>query len=86
MLKRKNRARFEKTIITQVKALLKPYPGQVCVKNTAECTDLGGESHTQLIPVLKRVFGVASISPVKVTPSRNGRNCANCGCVHGRTG
>lgn len=70
MLKGKNRARFEKTIITQVKALLKPYPGASLRKEYGRVyVDLGGESHTELIKVLKRVFGVMSISPVKVTPS-----------------
>lgn len=70
MLKGKNRARFEKTIITQVKALLKPYPGASLRKEYGRVyVDLGGESHTELINVLKRVFGVMSISPVKVTPS-----------------
>jgi len=70
MLKGKNRARFEKTIITQVRSLLKPYPGASLRKEFGRLyVDLGGESHTDLIAVLKRVFGVTSISPVKVTPS-----------------
>lgn len=70
MLKGKNRARFEKTIITQVRSLLKPYPGASLRKEFGRLyVDLGGESHTELISVLKRVFGVMSISPVKVTPS-----------------
>ncbi|OPG96486.1 tRNA 4-thiouridine(8) synthase ThiI [Chryseobacterium mucoviscidosis] len=70
MLKGKNRARFEKTIITQVRSLLKPYPGASLRKEFGRLyVDLGGESHTELIAVLKRVFGVMSISPVKVTPS-----------------
>ncbi len=70
MLKGKNRARFEKTIITQVRSLLKPYPGASLRKEFGRLyVDLGGESHTELIAVLKRVFGVTSISPVKVTPS-----------------
>ncbi|PWW43100.1 MULTISPECIES: tRNA uracil 4-sulfurtransferase ThiI [Paenibacillus] len=70
MLKGKNRARFEKTIITQVRSLLKPYPGASLRKEFGRLyVELGGESHTELIAVLKRVFGVMSISPVKVTPS-----------------
>lgn len=70
MLKGKNRARFEKTIITQVRSLLKPYPGASLRKEFGRLyVDLGGESHIELIAVLKRVFGVTSISPVKVTPS-----------------
>ncbi|MEK4437345.1 tRNA uracil 4-sulfurtransferase ThiI [Paenibacillus sp. FSL K6-2862] len=70
MLKGKNRARFEKTIITQVRALLKPYPGASLRKEFGRLyVDLGGHSHTELIAVLKRIFGVMSISPVKVTPS-----------------
>lgn len=72
MLKGKNRARFEKTIITQVRSLLKPYPGASLRKEFGRLyVDLGGESHTELIAVLKRVFGVMSISPVKVTPSES---------------
>lgn len=70
MLKGKNRARFEKTIITQVRSLLKPHPGASLRKEFGRLyVDLGGESHIELIAVLKRVFGVTSISPVKVTPS-----------------
>ncbi|MEC0123934.1 tRNA uracil 4-sulfurtransferase ThiI [Paenibacillus pabuli] len=71
MLKGKNRARFEKTIITHVRSLLKPYPGASLRKEFGRLyVDLGGESHTELLAVLKRVFGVMSISPVKVTPSK----------------
>ncbi|KQY87433.1 thiamine biosynthesis protein ThiI [Paenibacillus sp. Root52] len=70
MLKGKNRARFEKTIITQVRSLLKPYPSASLRKEFGRLyVDLGNESYTDLIQVLKRVFGVMSISPVKVTPS-----------------
>jgi thiamine biosynthesis protein ThiI len=70
MLKGKNRSRFEKTIINQVRSLLKPYPGASLRKEFGRLyVDLGGESHTELIAVLKRVFGVMSISPVKVTAS-----------------
>ncbi len=70
MLKGKNRARFEKTIITQVRSLLKPYPSASLRKEFGRLyVDLGNESYTDLIRVLKRVFGVMSISPVKVTPS-----------------
>lgn len=70
MLKGKNRARFEKTIITQVRSLLKPYPSASLRKEFGRLyVDLGNESYTDMIKVLKRVFGVMSISPVKVTPS-----------------
>ncbi len=70
MLKGKNRARFEKTIITQVRSLLKPYPTASLRKEFGRLyVDLGNESYTDMIKVLKRVFGVMSISPVKVTPS-----------------
>lgn len=70
MLKGKNRSRFENTIINQVRSMLKPYPGAQLRKEFGRLyVDLGGESHTELIDALKKVFGVVSISPVIVTSS-----------------
>ncbi|NMO94807.1 tRNA uracil 4-sulfurtransferase ThiI [Paenibacillus lemnae] len=69
-LKGKNRNRFEKSILTHVRALLKPYPNAKILKEYGRLyIDLNGEPVTPILDVLKKVFGVVSISPVKVCRS-----------------
>ncbi|MDO7905433.1 tRNA uracil 4-sulfurtransferase ThiI [Paenibacillus sp. JX-17] len=68
-LKGKNRTRFEKAVLTQVHQLLKPYPGASIKREYGRLyIDLGGEPYQELIQILKKVFGIASVSPVKMTP------------------
>ncbi|MGW9528844.1 tRNA uracil 4-sulfurtransferase ThiI [Paenibacillus terrae] len=68
-LKGKNRARFEKAVLNHVKLLLKPFPGASLRKEFGRIyVVLGGESYEQIIQVLKRVFGITTISPVKMAP------------------
>lgn len=69
-LKGKNRARFEKTVLRHVKEMIKPYPKVVLTKEFGRIyVELNGEPATELVEALKNVFGIASISPVKVAKS-----------------
>jgi thiamine biosynthesis protein ThiI len=69
-LKGKNRARFEKTVLRHVKEMVKPYPKAVLSKEFGRIyVTLNGEPAAELINALKNVFGIASISPVKVSRS-----------------
>lgn len=69
-LKGKNRARFERTMLRHVKAILKPYPGIVLTKEFGRIyVELNGEPAYEVAEALKKVFGIASISPVKCAPS-----------------
>ena len=69
-LKGKNRARFEKTVLRHVKEMIKPYPKVVLTKEFGRIyVELNGESAVELVGALKNVFGIASISPVKVSKS-----------------
>ncbi|MBT2288092.1 tRNA 4-thiouridine(8) synthase ThiI [Paenibacillus albidus] len=69
-LKGKNRARFEKTVLRHVKEMIKPYPRAVLGKEFGRIyVQLNGEPAAELAGALKNVFGIASISPVKVSQS-----------------
>ncbi|SET64911.1 tRNA uracil 4-sulfurtransferase ThiI [Paenibacillus sp. NFR01] len=69
-LKGKNRARFEKTVLRHVKELLKPYSRAVISKEYGRLyVELNGEPAGELIGALKGVFGIESVSPVKVARS-----------------
>lgn len=69
-LKGKNRTRFEKTVLRHVKELIKPYPNVVLSKEFGRIyVELNGESAIELVQALKNVFGIASVSPVKVSKS-----------------
>ena len=68
MLKGKNRARFEKTVLRHVKEMVKPYSKAVLSKEFGRIyVTLNGEPARELAEALKNVFGIASISPVKVS-------------------
>ncbi|PTU48107.1 tRNA 4-thiouridine(8) synthase ThiI [Paenibacillus polymyxa] len=68
-LKGKNRARFEKAVLKHVKLLLKPFPGASLHKEFGRIyVVLGGEPYEQIIQVLQKVFGITTISPVKMAP------------------
>ncbi|WP_086074419.1 tRNA uracil 4-sulfurtransferase ThiI [Paenibacillus camerounensis] len=70
MLKGKNRNRFEKTVLRHVKEMVKPYPEAVLSKEFGRIyVTLNGEPARELAEALKNVFGIASISPVKVARS-----------------
>lgn len=69
-LKGRNRSRFEKTVFRHVKEMIKPYPGVILSKEFGRIyARLNGESARELTDALKNVFGIASISPVKVASS-----------------
>ncbi|MCC3380046.1 tRNA uracil 4-sulfurtransferase ThiI [Paenibacillus farraposensis] len=68
-LKGKNRTRFEKAVLNHVKLLLKPFPGASLKKEFGRIyVVLGEEPYEQIIEVLKKVFGITTISPVKMAP------------------
>ncbi|MBO2943235.1 tRNA 4-thiouridine(8) synthase ThiI [Paenibacillus sp. F411] len=69
-LKGKNRNRFEKSILQHVRALLKPYPDVNILKEYGRLyVRLNGHPFEPVLADLKKVFGIVSISPVKVCPS-----------------
>lgn len=69
-LKGRNRSRFEKTVFRHVKEMIKPYPGVILSKEFGRIyARLNGEPARELTDALKNVFGIASISPVKVASS-----------------
>jgi thiamine biosynthesis protein ThiI len=70
MLKGKNRSRFERTVLRHVKEMVKPYPKVELGKEFGRIyVTLNGEPARELAEALKNVFGIASISPVKVARS-----------------
>ncbi|WP_379138245.1 tRNA uracil 4-sulfurtransferase ThiI [Paenibacillus sp. sgz500958] len=70
MLKGRNRSRFEKTVLRHVKTMLIPYPKVTLTKEFGRIyIELNGEPAEHLVAALKNVFGIASISPVKVAKS-----------------
>ncbi|MGF7046123.1 thiamine biosynthesis protein ThiI [Paenibacillus sp. DS2015] len=70
ILKGKNRRRFEKSVYLHVKSVLTPFPkAQLRSEFGRIYVHLNGEIASELIPVLKKVFGIASISPVIVSSS-----------------
>ncbi|MNO57675.1 putative tRNA sulfurtransferase [compost metagenome] len=70
-VKGRNRPRFEKAAMRHVKALLRSFPKADVLKEYGRIyVVLNGESSHEVIDSLKNVFGVTSISPVKVVASR----------------
>ncbi|QQZ61377.1 tRNA 4-thiouridine(8) synthase ThiI [Paenibacillus sonchi] len=69
-LKGKNRSRFEKTVLRHVKEMVRPFPKVSLSKEFGRIyVQLNGEPAEELAGVLRNVFGIASISPVKVSLS-----------------
>ncbi|WP_228744926.1 tRNA uracil 4-sulfurtransferase ThiI [Paenibacillus sp. S150] len=69
-LKGKNRSRFEKTVLRHVKEMVKPFPKVSLSKEFGRIyVQLNGEPAGELINALRNIFGIASISPVKVSLS-----------------
>ncbi|ETT57356.1 tRNA uracil 4-sulfurtransferase ThiI [Paenibacillus sp. FSL H8-0457] len=69
-LKGKNRNRFERSVLNHIRSVLRPYPGAKIIKEYGRLyVELNGESPEALIQVLKKVFGLVSISPVRVCSS-----------------
>ncbi|GAB6929589.1 tRNA 4-thiouridine(8) synthase ThiI [Paenibacillus sp. JCM 10914] len=69
-LKGKNRNRFEKSVLQHIRSVLKPYPRVRIIREYGRSlVELNGESPVELIGVLRKVFGLVSISPVRVCPS-----------------
>ncbi|MGW8825645.1 tRNA uracil 4-sulfurtransferase ThiI [Paenibacillus lautus] len=69
-LKGKNRNRFERSVLNHIRSVLRPYPGAKIIKEYGRLyVELNGESPESLIQVLKKVFGLVSISPVRVCSS-----------------
>ncbi|GAV12258.1 tRNA uracil 4-sulfurtransferase ThiI [Paenibacillus sp. NAIST15-1] len=69
-IKGKNRSKFEKAAYQHVNAMLSPFPNAKVIKEYGRLyVELNGEPLDEMIQVLKHVFGVVSISPVKRTPS-----------------
>lgn len=72
-LKGKNRSRFEKTMLRQVRERVKSYPGAKLITEYGRIyVELNGEPAGELIETLVKVFGISSISPVKVSRSELG--------------
>lgn len=70
-IKGKNRSRFEKAALSHVKVLLKKYPAVKIIREYGRIyVVLNGEPAHEIISILKHIFGVTSISPVVVVPSR----------------
>ncbi|MUG72564.1 tRNA uracil 4-sulfurtransferase ThiI [Paenibacillus validus] len=68
VLKGKNRHRFEKTVFEQVKRGLRPFPAIRFEREFGRIMlHLNGVPYEDVLPPLKRVFGLASISPVVST-------------------
>ncbi|WP_411553270.1 tRNA uracil 4-sulfurtransferase ThiI [Paenibacillus lautus] len=73
-LKGKNRNRFERSVLNHIRSVLRPYPGAKIIKEYGRLyVELNGESPEALIQVLRKVFGLVSISPVRVCPSEPDR-------------
>lgn len=71
ILKGRNRSRFEKVAHKHVKALLHPFPRAEIIKEYGRIyIALNGEPLEPIVAAMKNVFGVTSISPIRVTPSR----------------
>ena len=70
-LKGKNRRRFEKSMKEHVISKLIAYPGATIVEEYGRMyVGLGGHDHLAVIEDLRKIFGLVSISPVKVTASK----------------
>ncbi|WP_138493246.1 tRNA uracil 4-sulfurtransferase ThiI [Paenibacillus pinistramenti] len=69
-LKGRNRARFEKAVLSHVKSVLEAFPKARITKDYGRIyIELCGEPAGELIPPLKKVFGITAIVPVAAAPS-----------------
>lgn len=70
-VKGKNRSRFEKAALSHVKSLLRAFPGTEAIHEYGRIyVRLNGQAADPVISSLKNIFGLTSISPVKVSPSK----------------
>lgn len=70
-IKGRNRPRFERAAMLHVKALLHAFPKATVLKDYGRIyVELNGEPYKPVADALKKVFGVTSISPVKVVNSQ----------------
>ncbi|MGG6309896.1 tRNA uracil 4-sulfurtransferase ThiI [Paenibacillus macerans] len=70
-IKGRNRSRFEKVAYSHVKTLLHNFPRTEIRKEFGRIyVVLNGEPFQEILAAMKNVYGVASICPVKVAPSR----------------
>lgn len=70
-IKGKNRSRFEKAAFSHVKSLLRPFPAVNVIREFGRIyVVLNGESAETISEILRQVFGITSISPVIISPSR----------------
>ncbi|WP_410768016.1 tRNA uracil 4-sulfurtransferase ThiI [Fontibacillus sp. BL9] len=70
-IKGKNRSRFEKAAVSHVKSLLLPFPAAKVTREFGRIyVVLNGEPWEAVSESLKQVFGITSISPVRMIPSR----------------
>ncbi|MNO80110.1 putative tRNA sulfurtransferase [compost metagenome] len=70
-IKGRNRPRFEKAVLTHVKSLLHSFPKAKVIKEYGRIyVVLNGEPANQVLDALKNVFGITSISPVKMVDSK----------------
>lgn len=70
-LKGKNRRRFEKSVKAHVKSKLSSYPGAKIVEEYGRMyIELMGHDHLAVIEDVRKIFGIVSVSPVKVTASQ----------------
>lgn len=69
-IKGRNRNRFEKAAFQHVKAVLQPFEKTEIIKEYGRLyVRLNGEPYEEIMSVLKHVFGIVSLSPVKQAPS-----------------
>lgn len=69
-IKGRNRSRFEKAAYEHVKAVLAPFPQARIIKEFGRLyIEANGEPIQEMIQVLRHVFGIVSLSPVKRAPS-----------------
>lgn len=69
-VKGKNRSRFEKAALSHVKSLLRAFPGTEAIHEYGRIyVRLNGQAADPVVSSLKNIFGLTSISPVKVSPS-----------------
>lgn len=69
-VKGKNRAKFEKAALAHVRSLLRFFPKAEAIHEYGRIyVKLNGQPADRVIASLKNIFGLTSISPVKVVPS-----------------
>ncbi|KAA9007627.1 tRNA 4-thiouridine(8) synthase ThiI [Paenibacillus spiritus] len=69
-LKGKNRVRFEKVIYRQVREMVKPYPQVKLLREFGRIyVALNGAPAEPLAEALRKLFGIASVSPVRTADS-----------------